>query len=62
MSDKNDTNNGGLFKDVRESLSLVQNFYIEFFGTLVPGLLGGICLFLLSVWFIDVLDVNIGGA
>lgn len=61
MSDKNDTNNGGLFKDVRESLSLVQNFYIEFFGTLVPGLLGGICLFLLSVWFIDVLDVNIGG-
>lgn len=41
----------GLFGNLRGSLSLVQNFYIEFFGTLVPGIVAVLCVFFLMLGF-----------
>lgn len=40
-----------LFGNLRGSLSLVQNFYIEFFGTLVPGIVAVLCVFFLMLGF-----------
>ena len=40
-----------LFGNVKGSLSLVQNFYIEFFGTLIPGIVAVGCVFLLGLGF-----------
>lgn len=58
MSDISDSLDSGFLKNVRGSLSLVQNFYVEFFGTLVPGLFGIVCLSCLAVWCCCVLGVD----
>lgn len=59
MSDTSSSLDSGFLKNVKGSLSLVQNFYIEFFGTLIPGLFGIVCLVSLAMWCCHVLGVDI---
>lgn len=46
-----DTLNNSLVGNVKGSLALVQNFYIEFFGTFIPGTVGVSSMFLLALGF-----------
>ena len=54
-----DTPSNSLFGNVRGSLSLVQNFYIEFFGTLIPGIVAVSCVFLLGIGFAGFVHVDV---
>ena len=49
MSNGTDSIGGGLLGGLKGSLSLVQNFYIEFFGTLIPGVIAVVCISMLGL-------------
>lgn len=61
MSSKElDTVNGGLLGGLKGSLSVVQNFYIEFFGTLIPGIVAVVCVLMLGLGISYVVSVDVG--
>ena len=55
-----DTVNGGLLGGLKGSLSVVQNFYIEFFGTLIPGIVAVVCVLVLGLGICYVASVDVG--
>ena len=59
MSDTSSSLDSGFLKNVKGALSLVQNSYIEFFGTLIPVLFGIVCLSSLAMWCCHVLGVDV---